>query len=226
MNKNILLLVCVTLLSSCSQLPQGSNEAKKLVLEKILSQEGSINSPDRSTFPLVQNLPGNPFVDRKTIRSLFTYDSKGHLVLSPGDYVFPVMTYCMNSSASSPAGHIYSLSKLEGKRSKIIRELNLLAPAKYFVEEIQMVSWSLQNGLSYEELGKLGQEMVDSVIPHYKSELQESVLTQIDKKWNQARAFSGGMLPSFSSGVENLEDNLGELGKKNPRDARIQRASA
>ena len=85
----------------------------------------------------------------------------------------------MNSSASSPAGHIYSLSKLEGKRAKIIRELNLLAPAKYFADEIQMVSWSLQNGLSYEELGKSGQEMVDSVLPNYNSELKESVLTQI-----------------------------------------------
>jgi hypothetical protein len=29
---------------------------------------------------------------------------------------------------------------MEGKRAKIIRELNLLAPAKYFAHEIQMVS--------------------------------------------------------------------------------------
>lgn len=120
----------------------------------------------------------------------------------------------MKSSASSQAGHIYSLSKLEGKRVKIIRELNLLAPAKYFADEVQMVSWSLQNGLSYEELGKSGQEMVDSVLPHYNSELKESVLTQIERKWSQASDLSAGMLPSFNESAENLEDELGELGKR------------
>ena len=148
MNKNILLFACVALLSSCSQLPTSRNEAKEIVLqkvrpvlEKILSQESPIDPLERSAYPLVQKIPGNSFVPRQTIRSLFTYDSKGHLLLNPGDYTFPVMTYCMKSQASSPAGHIYSLSKMEGKRAKIIRELNLLAPAKYFAHEIQMVSW-------------------------------------------------------------------------------------
>ena len=128
MNKNILILVCVALLSSCSQLPKSRDDAKGLVLqkvmpglEKILSQESPIDPLAKSAYPLVQKLPRNPFDARKTIRSLFTYDSKGRLVLSPGDYVFPVMTYCMNSSATSPAGHIYSLSQLTGKRAKMIR---------------------------------------------------------------------------------------------------------
>jgi hypothetical protein len=220
MNKTILLLF-LTLLSSCSQLPTSRDKAKELVLqklrpglEKILSQESPIDPPERSSYPLVGKLPGPLFAPRQTIRSLFTYDSKGHLVLSPGDYVFPVMTYCMNSSASSPAGHLYSLSKLEGKRAKIIRDLNLLAPAKYFTDEIQMVSWGLQNGLSYEELGKLGQEMIDSVIPHHKSELKESLLIKLERRWNQASSLSGGILPSFNSSIENLEEELGELGKR------------
>lgn len=211
----------MALLSSCSQLPANRDEAKEIVLrkvrpglEKILSQESPIDPPERSTYPLVQKLPGNSFDPRKTIRSVFTYDSKGQLVLSPGDYVFPVMTYCMKSSASSPAGHIYSLSKLEGKRAKIIRELNLLAPAKYFADEIQMVSWGIQNGLSYEELGKLGQEMIDSVIPHYQSELKESLLIKLERRWNQASSLSGGILPLFNSSIENLEEELGELGKR------------
>ncbi len=221
MNKNILLFVCVALLGSCSQLPTNRDEAKEFVLqklkpglEKILSQESPIDPPERSTYPLVQKLPVKPFVPRETIRSLFSYDSKGHLVLSPGNYVFPVMTYCMSSSAASPAGHIYSISKLEGKRAKIIQELNLLAPVKYFADEIQMVSWGIQNGLSYEELGKLGQEMIDSVIPYYKAELKESLLIKLERRWNQVSGLSGGILPSFNSSVENLEEELGELGKK------------
>ncbi len=221
MNKKLLLVICLSLLSSCSQLPTSRGEAKDLVLqklssglEKILVQENPIDPPERSTYPLAQMLPGNFFEPRKTIRSVFTYDSKGQFVLSPGDYVFPVMTYCMNSLASSPAGHIYSLSQLVGKRSKIIRELNLLGPAKYFADEIQMVSWGILNGLSYEELGKLGQEMVETVIPHYETELKESIITQIERKWNQASSLSGGILPSFNESTETFEESLGEIGKR------------
>lgn len=221
MNKTVLLLICLSLLSSCSQLPTSRDEAKELVLqkmkpsfEKIFSQESPIAPPGRSAYPFVQKLPPPLFIPRQTIRSLFTYDSKGRLVLSSGDYTFPVMTYCMNSSASSPAGHIYSLGKLEGKRAKIIRELNLLGPAKYFADEIQMVSWGIQNGLSYEELGKLGQEMVDSVIPHHKVELKESIFIKLERRWNQASSISAEILPSFNSSVENLEESFGELGKR------------
>jgi len=221
MNKNIFLLLCLALLSSCAQLPTSHDGTKDLVIqkvrpavEKILAQENPINPPERNTYPLVQKLPGDPFVPRQTIRSLFTYNSGSRLLLAPGDYTFPVMTYCMKSSASSPAGHIYSLSPLTGKRAKIIRDLNLLAPAKYFTDEIQMVSWGLQNGLSYEELGKLGQEMVDSVVPHYKVELRESILNQIEKKWNQVSDSSLGVLPSFSESISSLEDNFGEIGKR------------
>jgi len=220
MNKKTFLLLYLALLSSCAQLLTNHDGTKDLVLqkvrpslEKIFDQENPINSLGRNTYPIVQKLPGDTFVPRQTIRSLFTYHSDGRLLLAPGDYTFPVMTYCMKSSASSPAGHIYSLSQLTGKRAKIIRDLNLLAPAKYFTDEIQMVSWGLQNGLSYEELGKLGQEMVDSVIPHYKVELRESILNQIEKKWNQLSDLSQGTLPSFSESISSLEDNLGEIGK-------------
>jgi hypothetical protein len=90
MNKKILLLICLSLLNSCSQLPTSRGEAKDLVLqklrsglEKILSQENPIDPPERSTYPLTQKLPGNSFEPRKTIRSVFTYDSRDQLVLSP-----------------------------------------------------------------------------------------------------------------------------------------------
>ena len=219
MNKAIL-LIFLTLLSSCTQLPT-SDEAKERVLqkvrpglEKIFSEESPIDPPERSTYPLVQKLPGGPFVARQTIRSSFTYDSKGHLILSSGDYVFPVMTYCMKSSASSPSAHVYSLSQLKGKRAKIIRELNLLAPAKYFADEIQMVSWGIQNGLSYEELGKLGQEVIDSVIPHFKAELKESLLSKLEGGWNQISSLSVGVLPSLNESAETVEENLGGLRKR------------
>ena len=82
MNKNILLLIWVALLSSCSQMSQSRDEAKELglqklkaALEKVLLQGSPIDPPAKNTYPLVKNIPRSPFVARNTIRSLFTYDS-------------------------------------------------------------------------------------------------------------------------------------------------------
>ena len=76
---NFFLIVCIALLSSCSQLPKSRDETIELVLqkvrpglEKILLQESPHNHPEKSTYPLVQKLSGSPFVARETIRSLFT----------------------------------------------------------------------------------------------------------------------------------------------------------
>ena len=219
MNKNIFLILSLAFISGCSQLSKNHSEARKIVvqklrpvLEKILSQESPVEPPERSNYSLVEKLPGKHFDINNTIRSKYSFDSRGRLILTSGDYTFPVMTYCMKSSASSPAGHVYSLSQMDGKRAKIIRELNLLAPAKYFTDEIQMVSWGIQNGLSYEELDEFGQKMIDSVIPHYKEKLQVSFLVKLEKEWDQTSSHSGGILPSFSSSMESLEE-LGKLGQ-------------
>jgi len=219
MNKKVLALLCI-LISSCTQLPTNRDEAKELAykkleagLDKILERENPINFPEKSSYPVVDKLPGKPFITRSTIRSMYSFDLKGNILLSPGDYTFPVMTYCMRSAASSPEGHRYTLSKLEGKRAQIIRALNLKAPAKYFTDQIQMVSWAIQNGLTYEELDKTGKEIIDSAIPEHKKDLQESTLVKLEKQWDQIASISGGMTSSFSSSLEKIESELGETGR-------------
>ncbi len=135
-------------------------------------------------------------------------------MLSPGDYVIPVMTYCMEQAGSSPSGHIYSLSKLEGIRAAMIRELNLRAPPKFNVQDIQIVSWSLQAGLAYDEMTNESQKLINEVIPQFKIQLKESFLSVLEKKWNKVSNNSHGLVPSFSESSEKLLIELGEVGKK------------
>lgn len=93
------------------------------------------------------------------------------MLLAPGDYVMPVMTYCMKQSGESQNRHIYSLSKLREKRAHIIRELNLKAAPTFSFEDIQIVSWSLQAGLAYNEMTQKSQDIIDEIIPEFKSQL-------------------------------------------------------
>ena len=135
-------------------------------------------------------------------------------MLPPGGYIIPVMTYCMKHSGTSPDAHLYTLSKLEGSRAQIIRELNLMAPGKFSVEDIQITSWSLQAGLSYEEMTKTSQNIIDIVLLKYKEDLKESYLKTIEKKWNTLSSSTQGIMPDFNEASIQFSDNLGEVGIK------------
>ena len=183
-------------------------------IEAVFNEAAPIALVNRSSYPLIQKLHGSSFELKKVIKGELTYDFKGNLLLLPGDYVIPVMTYCMKQGGTSPNGHIYSLSKLEGTRSGMIRELNLRASPKFNVQDIQILSWSLQAGLSYDEMTNTSQNIIDKIMPQFKSQLKESFLSILEKRWNQVSNSSHGLLPQFYEASDNLFDAFGEVGKK------------
>ena len=135
-------------------------------------------------------------------------------MLPPGDYSIPVMTYCMKHSGASPDAHLYTLSKLEGSRAQVIRELNLMAPGKFSVEDIQITSWSLQAGLSYDEMTNTSQNIIDIVLLKYKEDLKESYLKTIEKKWNTFSSSTQGVTPDFNEASTQFSGNFVEVGIK------------
>jgi hypothetical protein len=223
--KKIFPILFLQLLSSCSQIPQTRSNIKDLAvqslikslkpqLESVFLEEAPVTSPERSSYPSTRELPGSSFSPNKVTQGELLYDANGKLLLSSGDYVIPVMTFCMNPSGKSPDGHIYSLSKLEGKRAAIIRSLNLLAPPKFSIQDIQIVSWSLQTGLSYQEMTGTTQKIIDDVIPQFKPLLTESFLSVLEKKWNRVSSSSRGLLPTFEDSFNDFAGELGEVGQK------------
>ena len=183
-------------------------------LEAVFNEAAPIAPANRSSYPSIQKPHGSSFDLKKVIKGNLSYDLKGNLLLSPGDYVVPVVTYCMKQGGTSPNGHIYSLSKLEGTRAKIIRELNLRAPPRFSVQDIQIVSWSLQAGLSYDEMTRICQKIIDEIIPEYKPLLKESFFALLEKRWNHVSNSSQELLPNFYEASENLFDAFGEVGQK------------
>jgi hypothetical protein len=222
---NFILLILIQILSSCSQIPTDNseikNEAVKLLIknlkpqiESVFNELAPITQIERSSYPLVNKLPGTSFDPRNKINRELIYDSNGNFLLSPGDYVIPVMTYCMKQSGASPSGQVYSLSKLEGKRALMIREINLRASPKFNVQDIQIALWSLEAGLAYDEMTKQSQSIINDVIPQFKSELKESFLSILEKKWNQASKTSKGLIPTFANSSNTLLNEFGIIGQR------------
>lgn len=180
-------------------------------MKKILLEEAPISLPERSRFSISDHLPGLPF--KPNLSARINFDVSGNLVLTPGDYLIPVMTYCMSSSGSSPEAHSYFLSQMQGSRARIIRDLNLRALPQFSYKDVQILSWSLQNGLKYDELTKESQKIVDHVLSEYKEVLKYSFFEQLEKKWNEVAGRSGGAIPDLSEASGELLNKMGDVGK-------------
>lgn len=185
--------------------------AARPMLEKIFYAEAPIAPSNRELFPTVQSLPGGTFNPRKYFNNRESF-SQGWVELLPGDYIIPVMSYCMKSSGSSSTAHRYQLGKLSGRAAGIIRDLNARALLRFQPGEIQAASWSIQNGVPLEEMSTETRKMIDAVIPEHRDELKKSFLKDFSEKWDGIAEKMG--LPHFDEVTDQTLSDLGELGQE------------
>lgn len=185
--------------------------AAKPVLEKVFYAEAPIVPSNRDLFPTISKLSGSPFDPRKYFANRLQF-SNGTVELPPGDYVVPVMTYCMKSSGASPSNHRYQLGKLSGKAAQIIRDVNAKALTIFLPEEIQTLSWNIQNGVPFDEMSTGSKQIVDVIIPEHRKELEKSSFKVFSEKWDGIAINMG--LPRFDEITDEALNNLGDLGRE------------
>ena len=153
-------------------------------------------------------LTGAPFAPGKVPSNLFSLlrnTSDGTVALPPGDYEFTVGVFCMKAHAHSPSAHRYLVAPLRGSAADVFRALNSRLPS-FAIDHgaAQVLSWSIQAGLSYSEMRPAQRAIVDRVIPEFKGRLSGDVYEQIRGQYAQVVGRVPGM-PSF-------EDAIGRLG--------------
>ena len=185
--------------------------AARPVLEKLFYAEAPIAPSNRGLFPIVKILPGGPFSPGKYYGNRQHF-SQGKVELFPGDYVVPVMTYCMKSGGSSPLAHRYQLGKLSGHGARIIHDLNARALLRFQPEEIQAASWSIQNGVPFEEMATETKKLIEVTIPEYRDELKKSFLRNFSEKWDAVAENLG--LSLFDEVSDQTLNNFGEIGQE------------
>lgn len=95
----------------------------------------------------------------------------GRVKMFPGDYAVDVDTYCMHAGVPSPFGHKYEMAPVSGKLG-IALTLHKYRAALMGIpkNEIQMVSWALQAGTTYD---KLSDAQRSHVMPYCRSSSME-----------------------------------------------------
>jgi hypothetical protein len=123
----------------------------------------------------------------------------------------------MKLSSSSPKGYTYTLEQIKGKLGPIIRKLNLKAPIHFSTSDIQIVHWSLLSGLSYEEMTRESQQIIDQIIPEHRNEFKKSFLSSMEQELDRLSDLSSGAIPRLSGlpylqGMRNFRNKLREVG--------------
>lgn len=68
--------------------------------------------------------------------------------------------------------------------------------------------------INQNEMTKETQRIIDKIIPEFRSQLKESLLKTLEKKWNNISDNSRGLLPSFDDGINKTLNELGDTGQK------------
>jgi hypothetical protein len=122
--------------------------------------------------------------------------------LAPGDYELAVRVYCTRHSGHASNPQEYVLAPLRGaRRDVLVAMYSRVAAARAPFSSVQVLSWAIQAGMTYTELPAMQQQLVDRLIPDYRSELQGSFIDQMREHWNRLGVLG---LPSFDSQLQNM----------------------
>lgn len=172
-----------------AKLPAQATGALSGKAHTILGNEPIVIDPDRA-YPTVQTPPGSPFhaasYASNAVIAQLAHSSDGIVRLPPGDYSIPILLYCTSIHvADTQHGLSYRLLPLEGKRASLLIALMSRAPAAHVpFQALQPLIWQIEGGLSYAQLPRQSQQLVDQLVPELKGQLNEDFVRALEKKLN------------------------------------------
>ncbi len=163
------------------------NAAKEKAAEEALTKVLNDNLPltlnASDVYPTVTTLPGGPFSPKPLQLTADQLDQP----LPPGDYTINTLDFCSQYSVHQPgAGTAYVLGPYEGKAAGAIGALIWRGTEQYNINpnSLQAVSWAIQSGLTYGQMPKSYQAIVDQVIPGHKTEITGDFVTNLENTYN------------------------------------------
>jgi len=154
-------------------------KAAETALTNLLNDQLPLKLDANATYPTVNTLPGGPFTPQPLTLTAADLDKP----LPPGDYAIPMLAFCTEYSVHQPGhGVAYRLGPMEGKAAQAIAALQWRGTLLKGISPQQLiaVSWTIQSGLTYAQMPKTYQAIIDNVIPDYKSELNGDFVASLE----------------------------------------------
>jgi hypothetical protein len=162
------------------------NAAKEKVaedaIETLLNDQLPISLNAKDVFPTVKTLPGGPFNPKPLQLTSDQLDQP----IPPGDYTINTLAFCNEYSVHRPgAGVAYVLGPYEGKAADAVGNLIWRGTLQYNIAPatLQTISWAIQSGLTYAQMPQSYQQIIDQVIPDYKSEITGDFMQNLEASY-------------------------------------------
>jgi hypothetical protein len=171
-------------------------KAAEAAIETLLNNQLPLMLNAKDVYPTVNQLPGGPF---SSTPLQLTADLLNQ-PLAPGDYTINTLDFCSEYSVHEPgAGVAYVLGPYEGKAAGAIGALIWRGTVQYHINPntLQAVSWTIQSGLTYSQMPKTYQAIVDQVIPDFKSEIASDFIVNLETTYNNTAKTA--QLPSLDT---------------------------
>jgi hypothetical protein len=156
--------------------------------------------PGGAAFSPTRDASRQAALERSAIAQL-NKSSAGTIALGPGDYALPVRVFCTDVHRHARAPETYLLGPIKGTRTAVLTQMyaraGTVAPA---FSALQPLSWSLQEGLKYEELPQAQQQLFNTLLPGMRSVIAESFMELLQNRWNTVSSTIPGV-PSFDSAL-------------------------
>ncbi|MGO8934252.1 MAG: FecR domain-containing protein [Terracidiphilus sp.] len=154
-------------------------------IEKLLNDQLPLTLNANDVYPTVTTPPGGPFSPQPLKLSADELNQP----LAPGDYTINTLDFCSEYSVHAPgAGVAYVLGPYEGKAAGAIGALIWRGTVQYQINpnSLQAVSWAIQSGLTYAQMPRTYQAIIDQVIPDYKSQITGDFVANLETTYNNA----------------------------------------
>jgi FecR protein len=158
-------------------------KAAEAAIETLLNNQLPLTLNAKDVYPTVATPPGGPFSPQPL---QITADQLNQ-PLAPGDYTINTLDFCSEYSVHEPgAGVAYVLGPYEGKAAGAIGALIWRGTVQYNIapSSLQAVSWAIQSGLTYTEMPKTYQAIIDQVIPDLKTEITGDFVQNLESTYN------------------------------------------
>ncbi len=158
-------------------------KAAETAIEDLLNNQLPLTLNAKDVYPTVTTLPGGPFSPQPL---QLTADELNQPI-APGDYTINTLDFCSEYSVHQPgAGVAYVLGPYEGKAAGAIGALIWRGTVEYNTppSSLQAVSWAIQSGLTYSQMPKTYQAIIDQVIPDFKGEITGDFVTNLENTYN------------------------------------------
>jgi len=182
------------------------NKAAERQLRSLFADEIPIQGNDHEFYDSVADLPGGAFTPQPLPLSAISSDTP----IPAGDYEIPAHFYCTKIYSFDGRGNRFPLARLSGHMSDVLSALyaRVSYDTSVSTNDIQMLSWAIQTGISYNELSDSQQALIDRLIPDYRDRMESSLVDRLTELVNNVSHISGNRLP----GVNQILDDLGPVG--------------